>query len=106
MTYFYKQNKKRGENNNNNFNNNRRNILTNDMEIELEHEADAVQIIIKEKCNKMEKSNQERGKIKVLELENEAFRKIMWDYAIEVNKIKRILKRKKGIKRNKRRIKN
>ena len=53
------------KNNNNDINNNRFNVLIKDMEIKSENEADTDQIIIKEKCNKMEKeSNQEREKVK------------------------------------------
>ena len=66
---FYEQNNKSRKNNN--VNNDRHNILTNDVEIESEHEVDAVKIITKEKHNKMEKeSKQEQEKRKVLEVEN------------------------------------
>ena len=52
-TCFYKQNNKSKENNN--LNNNSHNIFIDDMEIDAEHEAESVKIIIKEKDNNAEK---------------------------------------------------
>ena len=75
--------------------------MSNDVEIELNNEEDAAQIMIKEEINKMKKEwspEQEKGKI--LEVENEIFENIMRDYAIEVNAIKRMLKRRKKRSQN------
>ena len=64
-TCFYKQNNKSKENNN--LNNNSHNIFIDDMEIDAEHEAESVKIIIKEKDNNAENKSSNNRK-------NEMFR--------------------------------
>ena len=39
--------------------------------------------------------NQEQEKSKILQVENEIFEQITWDYAIEENSIKKDIKRRK-----------
>ena len=93
MLTKFRQNNKGEKNNNQNINNNVCNILTNDAESELNNEDDAVQIMIKEEISKMKNEcNKEQEKSKILEVENRIFEKIMRDYVIKANAIKKVLK--------------
>ena len=95
ITYFCKQQNKKGKNNNdNNINNNACNISSINAEIELNNEEDAAQMMIKEKINPMKKECiQEQEKSKILEVENEIFENIMRDCTIEANARQKDVKR-------------